>query len=223
MTTPLASVVPIFSTPFGVATLPDAESLNPTLAALLANRATPERRAIGGASGPLTYHSQDDLLQWEDPAMRRALDGIQEGVHSIVAALNTFSPEEYATLRVQVRAWFTIVQPDGCVPAMSYPNTSWCAIYCVQAPEPSTGRVDSGVLRMHETRLGTAFPDATNSTMQMPYHLGHYTWRPVPGQVAVFPASVIHEIALVRSTGALMLITARLRFVAPGQTGVATW
>lgn len=220
---PPPTVVPIFATPFGVATLPDADALNSRLAALLTERATPDRRATGGAPGPLVYHSRDDLLTWSDEPARAVLEGIMASVHSIVSALNSFRPEDYASLRPQVRAWFTIVQPDGYVPATNYPNTTWCAIYCVQAPDPSPARFDSGVLRMQETRLGTTFPDATNTAMQMPYHAGHYTWRPVPGQVAIFPASVIHEIALLRSTGRLMLVSARLRFVAPGQTGVATW
>ena len=43
-----------------------------------------------------------------------------------------------------------------------------------------------------------------------------------PGQMAVFPASLTHEIALVRSPGPLVLVTVRVRFVAPGQQGVAT-
>jgi hypothetical protein len=41
--------------------------------------------------------------------------------------------------------------------------------------------------------------------------------------MAVFPASLTHEIALLRSTGQLVLVTVRVRFVAPGQQGVARW
>jgi hypothetical protein len=67
------------------------------------------------------------------------------------------------------------------------------------------------------------FADATNSTMRIPYTPGHYTWQPVPGQIAVFPASIRHEIALVRSSGHLILVTVRVRFVAPGQEGQSGW
>ena len=223
MSTPAPYIVPIFATPFGIATLPDAAALNQRLAALFTERATEDRRAPFGASGPLTFHSRDDLLDWPEEPVRQVLGGMIAAVNSIVAGLNTLTKEQFDSLNVEARVWFTIVQPDGFVPAMSHPNTAWCAIYCVAAPEPSTARFDSGVLRMHETRIGTVFPDATNSLMQMPYHAGHYTWRPVPGEVAVFPASVIHEIALIRSTSPLLLVSARLRYVAPGQTGVATW
>jgi hypothetical protein len=78
-------------------------------------------------------------------------------------------------------------------------------------------------LRFYESRLGTMFADATNAAMHMPFTPGHSTWRPVPGQLAVFPAALTHEIALLRSPGQLMLVTVRVRFVAPGQQGLARW
>jgi hypothetical protein len=59
--------------------------------------------------------------------------------------------------------------------------------------------------------------------MRKPYTPGHFTWRPVPGQLAVFPASLTHEIALLRSDAPLVLVTVRVRFVAPGQQGLSRW
>jgi hypothetical protein len=115
------------------------------------------------------------------------------------------------------------VAPDGRVPAAIYPLTAWCGIYCVAAPPPSAMRSDSGVLRLYESRLGTMFADATNAAMQVPFTPGHYSWQPVPGQLAVFPGSLTHEIALVRSPGHLVLVTVRVRFVAPGQQGMTRW
>jgi hypothetical protein len=93
----------------------------------------------------------------------------------------------------------------------------------VAAPKPSTTRLDSGLLRLYESRLGTMFADATNAAMRMPYMPAHYGWRPVPGQMAIFPGSVTHEIALVRSTEPLVLVTVRARFVGPGQQGMSRW
>jgi hypothetical protein len=109
------------------------------------------------------------------------------------------------------------------VPAINYPLAAWCAIYCVAAPEPSAKRQDSGILRLYESRLGTMFADASTSAMRLPFKPGHFGLRPEPGQLAVFPASVTHEIALVRSRQQLVLVTVCLRFVAPGQQGVARW
>jgi hypothetical protein len=41
--------------------------------------------------------------------------------------------------------------------------------------------------------------------------------------MAVFPASVLHEIALNRAEANLCLVTARLRFAHAGQTATPPW
>ena len=142
---------------------------------------------------------------------------------SVVETLNAFDPGQLRSFNLEARGWFTIVEQNGSLPAANYPLTAWCAMYCVAAPEPSGSRQDSGALRLYESRLGTMFQDATNSVMRVPFTPSHYTWRPVPGQMAIFPASLTHEIALVRSAGRLILVTARVRYVAPGQHGVGRW
>jgi hypothetical protein len=223
VSTPAPHVVPIFATPFGVVTLPEGEALNQGLAALFAERATPARRAPGVPTPAQTFRSREDLLDWPDEPVQRMTRAMLSGVSAVAASLNEFTAEEFATFRVEARAWFTIVRPDGCVPSTNYTNTAWCAVYCVAAPAPSPTRFDSGVLRMHEARLGTMFPDATTSVTRIPYRPGHYTWRPVPGQLAVFPGAITHEIALVRAPDPLVLVSARVRFVGPRQTGVPWW
>ena len=67
------------------------------------------------------------------------------------------------------------------------------------------------------------FADATNSSLKVPYRPGHNTWRPQAGQLVVFPASLTREITLLRESGELVLMSALVRFVAPGQTGVPWW
>jgi hypothetical protein len=214
------TVVPILATPFGVVPLPDAQALNPALAKLFAMR---RRAGADPQRNPLCYHSRDDLLEWPDEPVPQLTAAIFRGVYTVVQAINDFTDAQLRSFRPEARAWFTVVEPNGCVPAANYPLTAWCGIYCVAAPAPSPTRRDSGVLRLYESRLGTMFADATNATMRIPFTPGHYTWRPVPGQLAVFPASLNHEIALIRSEEQLVLVTVRMRFIAPGQLGVARW
>ena len=221
MNAPPPLVVPILAIPFGVVSLPNAEALNPALATLFAVRMRED--VADQRSSPYCYHSRDDLLEWPDDPVRRLTAEVLRGLNSVVHALNDFTEAQLESFAVQARGWFTVVAPDGRVPASSYPLTAWCGIYCVAAPEPSATRADSGVLRLFEPRLGTMFADASNAAMRLPFTPGHYTWRPVPGQLAVFPASLTHEIALVRAAGQLVLVTVRLRFVAPGQQGLSRW
>jgi hypothetical protein len=211
-------VLPLFATPLGIVTVPNAEDLNSQLADLFRQR-TPKDRAPHS----LVYRSHDDLFDWPEQPARALAGEIFRGVCSVVETLNAFEPGQLRSFNLEARGWFTIVEQLGSLPAASHPLTAWCAMYCVAAPEPSATRQDSGVLRLYESRLGTMFQDATNSVMRVPFTPGHYAWRPVPGQLAVFPASVTHEIALVRSGGKLILVTARVRFVAPGQQGVGRW
>ncbi len=223
MSVPAPEVVPLFATPFGVVTLPDAAALNAGLQPLFDARARPEWRDPTVPAGPRVFRGRDDLYEWPDPPVQQLMRGMLTGVSAVAASINTFTPAAFAALRVESRAWFTIVRQDGCVPSTSYANSAWLAVYCVAAPETSATRFDSGVLRLHESRLGTMFQDATNSEALLPYRHGHSTWRPQPGQMAVFPGSVTHEIALVRSSGELVLVMARVRFVGPDQTGIPWW
>src|SRR5579864_9398746 len=149
------SLVPIFATPLGVVQLPEASSLNPDVATLLSARAA----ADGNGSHQLLpcYCSRDDLLDLTEAPIRKVSSEMLRGVLSVVAAVNEFSDAQLQSFTTQARGWFTIVRPNGHVPARNYPLTSWCGIYCVEAPQPSADRKDSGVLRLYESRLGTMF------------------------------------------------------------------
>jgi hypothetical protein len=144
-------------------------------------------------------------------------------VYSVVGSLNEFTEAQLRSFKLEARAWFTVIRTNGSLPAASYPLTAWCAIYCVTAPPLSEDRADSGVVRLYESRLGTMFQDATNSAMRVPYTQSHFVWRPVAGEMIIFPASLTHEIALLRAAGELTLVTARIRFTAPGQQGLGRW
>lgn len=218
-----SSVVPIFGTPFAVLHLAEANALNPLVSPVLATRIASQAATPAGESQRPCQSSRDDLFDWPEEPVRRLSGELLRAIWGLALSVNEFPESQLRTFTLHARAWATIVPPDGCVPATSYPLTSWCAIYCVQAPEPSPTRMDSGSLRLYESRFGTMFADPTNSAMRLPFRPGHYTWRPVPGQVAIFPASITHEIALVRAPSSLMLITVRARFAGPNQPDVGRW
>lgn len=214
------TVMPIFASPLGIATVPDAARLNLELSTLFA-----QRTAAGNAlaRNPLRFSSRDDLLEWPEAPVRHLGQKLLAAVYSLVGSLGDLSEAQLRSLKVEARAWFTVVRANGGVPAANYPMTAWCAIYCVTAPPPAEDRADSGVVRLYETRLGTTFQDATTAALRIPYSSSHYAWRPVAGQLVIFPASLTHEVALLRAAGELTLVTARLRFVAPGQQGFSRW
>ncbi len=221
MSEPDFSVMPILATPFGVAEIPESGSLNPAVTALFDARTprpgTPARR------DPLVYRSQDDLLEWTDEPVRQLATALFRGLYAVVGAVNELTPDAWRSLSVQARAWYTIVEPNGGVAAAQYPLTAWCGLYWLAAPPPSATRQDSGLLRLYESRPGTMFADATTAQLKLPFTQGHHAWRPQPGHLAVFPASLAHEIAPLRNSERMVLITLRVRFVGPGQEGISRW
>src|SRR6266704_3828060 len=110
------SIVPIFATPFAVVQLPEAQKLNEALGRLLAARAAAESRASASTPGWLCYRSRDELLEWTDEPAQIVCAEILRGIWSFIASINSFSEQELKSLTMQARGWFTIVQPDGCVP-----------------------------------------------------------------------------------------------------------
>jgi hypothetical protein len=220
---PAATLLPIFATPFAQVALPVAAGLNESLAALLASRATEERRDPERRRDPLCYVSREDLFEWRDAPVAAMRDELLAGLCPCVHATTLHSEAEFDRLGIQARARFVIIRPDGCLPAQSMALASWGAIYCVKAPSAPAGRADSGALRLYETRLGGMFADATTWRMRHPFAGGHHLWHPRPGSMAAFPAHLPHEIALNRSDGDLVLLIVRARFANPGQQEAPPW
>ncbi|HXZ60246.1 MAG TPA: hypothetical protein VEG26_08660 [Steroidobacteraceae bacterium] len=222
-TAPATTLMPIFATPFAEVALPVDSALNDSLAALLAARATEERRDAERGHDPLCYVSREDLFEWQDEPVAALRSELLAGLCPAVLATTLHTEAEFDQLGIQARARFVIIRADGCLPARSLPLASWCAIYCVAAPPAPAGRADSGLLRLYESRLGSMFADATTWRMRPPFAGGHHLWRPKAGSMAAFPAHLAHEIALNRGKGDLVLVIARIRFANPGQQAAPPW
>ena len=145
------------------------------------------------------------------------------GVCAAVMAVNQYTETEFDALAVQIRARFVLLSPNGCLPAASAPMASWYAVYCVAAPTPTPSRADSAALRLYAIRDPTMFMDAGNWRLRPPFSGAHHLWVPTSGEMAVFPAGLTHEVALVRSTGTLTLVNVRARFVGSGGAWMPPW
>jgi hypothetical protein len=194
-----------------------ATELNPALASLFLSRAADAYRDPALPSDPLCFRSREDLFEWRGEPVGQLRAQMLAGICAAVKAANLYTEPEFDALGLQARARFAIVRPDGHIPASTSPMASWYALYCVAAPPGAPARADSGVLRLYAVRHGTMFIDAANCRLRPPFDPLHQTWRPIPGQMAVFPASILHEIALNRTDANLLLVGARVRFVSAGQ------
>jgi len=223
MTTAVPTLVPIFATPFAVVSIGAPGGLNAALAPLILSRATEEYRDPSAAGDPLCFRSREDLFEWDSEAVARLRWEMLDAVSRAVMAANGYPQAESDALAAQARARFAIVRPNGGLPGTTAPMASWCAVYCIAAPPAVPARADSGALRLYAVRHASMFLDATNSQLRAPFSVTHYIWRPVAGEMAVFPASILHEVALNRAGEDLLLVTARLRFVHRDQQAQPPW
>lgn len=214
MTTP--HIVPIFAAPLAVVPIEGADELNPVLARHFAASATDERRDPSLPADALCFRSREDVFEWRDEAVVRLRRQMLAGVCAVVMEVNGYTEAELEAMALQARARFAIVRPDGCIPAGTAPMASWCAVYCVAAPPGEPRREDSGVLRLYAVRNINMFIDAGNARLRAPFEPSHMTWRLEPGTMAVFPGSLLHEVALNRGTADLVLVGARVRFTGAG-------
>src|ERR1700759_2402590 len=120
------TVMPILATPLGVATIPDAEPLNRELSALFGQRASD---GAGAARNPLRFISRDDLLEWPDAPVRRLAQNLVGAVYSLVGTVSDIGEAQLRALRLEARAWFTVICSNGALPAAHFPLTSWCGMY----------------------------------------------------------------------------------------------
>lgn len=206
------AVAPMFAAPFATLMHPDAARLNADLLPILLARATEARRDPAAPRSPELYESVPDVYQGAEPAIAALRGFMLGGVLGLVAQLSAGPPAfDPARVRLQARAWLTIVQPEGAVPARSHPMASWCAMYCVQAPELVPERRDGGALRFYDPRLANVYSDDGNAHLLRPYGYGSFGARSIAGQLVMFPAHLLHEIAPLRGATALVTVTATCR------------
>lgn len=205
------ATVPIFATPFSAVNTGADGSFNARLATLCESQRPAAGLAGNASRAPLHFRGKEDFFDSADATAGELKRLMLGNASTVVAALGN-DAAGFTKLRIEARAWCSIVQRDGHVTAQHFPGASWLAVYCVQAGESDAAFKSAGVLRLHERRLESVYRDAGNGELKSPYRYGHHTWSPLPGWMALFPAHVPHEISVVRSVTSLILVFAMIRF-----------
>ena len=213
------NIVPIFAAPFAAVAIDEATPLNPALESLFMSRATDAYRDPAIRPDSLCFRSREDVFEWQEEAVAQLRQRMLAGICQVVMAANLYSEAEMRELGLQARARFAIVRPDGCIPAATEPMASWFALYCVTAPATAPSETNSGTLRLFALRHAQMFIDAANYRLRAPFDTSHQVWHPVPGHMAVFPATLLHEVVLNRTDANLVLVGARVRFARHDEVG----
>ena len=124
--------------PLRCCALPEAHELNPIARRSCSARAHAADTRRAGQRIALCYRSRDDLSN----GTRRA--GAQLCARSCAACWSrwsppstTLAPRSWSPSRCRPAAGSRSCSPTAACRRRSYPLTSWCAIYCVEAPAPA--------------------------------------------------------------------------------------
>jgi uncharacterized protein (TIGR02466 family) len=187
-----------FASPVVLAQHPNPARMNGELETLFLTRETEEFRNKLASHIPQAelFESAFSVFKWPERCVVELRAFMLDNVGAAVAHLNGYKPEDMSKLTLQNHTWFHVMRHGASFVAHNHPNASWSAVYCVRAGEPVAGRPDSGALRFLDHRPGSnAFLDAGNSNMRREYGFGHQALVLVPGQLVIFPAYLVHEVA----------------------------
>jgi hypothetical protein len=202
----------LFATPFAAVNTGAGADFDLRLAKLCEAQRAEASSSDDPSRDPLHFRGRGDLFE-SDETQGELRQLILSRASAVVAGFSDLAEAEFSRLRIQARAWCSIVQRSGHVPCQHFTGTSWLAVYCVQAGTPDEGSRSAGVLRLYERRLASIYRDASTSQLKPPFRFGNHTWTPTRGWMALFPAHVPHEVSVVRSDTPLILVFAMIRFL----------
>jgi uncharacterized protein (TIGR02466 family) len=180
MTTTL-EVMHAFPTVIGRWLVPDAESMNQELQAIIlaeeGKYSSLDRSNIGG------WHSRTDFLNREEPAVTALTNWITWAVNQMIAATAGGS----FTGTVSVSAWATICRNGSYHAPHSHPDSAWSGVYYVDAGTITADRSLSGVLEFIDPRAGVEAVTAPGDPYGEPVRV-----RPQAGLIVIFPSWLYH-------------------------------
>jgi uncharacterized protein (TIGR02466 family) len=175
-------VIPAFPTLIGRFVIPDAETMNQDLRAVILSQeseyASLGRSNIGG------WHSRTDFLNRGEPAvaaLRSWLTWALRGMIAATAGANAFSGS------LSVSGWAAICRTGAYHAPHSHPDSAWSGVYYVDAGTAAPGRPISGVLEFLDPRAGVEAMTAPGDPYGEPFRI-----RPMPGLLVVFPSWLYH-------------------------------
>ena len=175
-------VTEAFPTLIGQLRVPDPESMNQDLQALIltleASYSSLGRSNIGG------WHSRPDFLNGPEPVVGALTTWITWAVRRIVDA--TTGPGAFKGT-LSLSAWATICRAGAYHAPHSHPDSAWSGVYYVDAGAVNPERPLSGVLEFLDPRAGVEAVSAPGDPYGEPSRV-----RPESGLLVVFPSWLYH-------------------------------
>lgn len=175
-------VTPAFPTLIGRLVIPDADSMNQDLQALIV--AEESEYASLGHSNIGGWHSRTDFLNRREPAVSALNVWLTWALRRMIVATagaNAFSGALFLS------GWAAICRAGAYHAPHSHPDSAWSGVYYV---DPGTEKLDrplGGVLEFLDPRAGVEAVTAPGDPYGEPFRI-----RPRPGLLVVFPSWLHH-------------------------------
>ena len=178
----LKSADDIFPTPLLRFDVADADKLNRGLLKEIAKRR--EAESSMSKSNRKGWHSERDLFERKEPAQAALAHII---LRMLAQATKTVAPHtDFNNIELLADGWINVNQPGAYNAPHDHIGSFWSGVYYVQVPEHEEGQGGSiEFLAPHRTLPGHGIIEAPITAQKM-------SVRPKPGQVLMFPATLIH-------------------------------
>jgi uncharacterized protein (TIGR02466 family) len=175
-------VTKAFPTVIGQFRVPDAESMNRELEALIL--AEEDSYVSLGRSNVGGWHSRPDFLNRPEAAVGALTTWVTWVVSKMVDATAGFGAFQGA---LSVSAWATICREGAYHAPHSHPDSAWSGVYYVDAGQLNLIRPLSGELEFLDPRAGAEAVSAPGDPYGEPFRV-----RPESGLLVVFPSWLYH-------------------------------
>ena len=175
-------VTPAFPTLIGRFRIPDADTMNQDLHALIlaeeAKYASVGRSNIGG------WHSRPDFLNLQEPAVAGLTTWLTWTLRRMIEVT---SGEEASKGSFSISAWATLCREGAYHAPHSHPDSAWSGVYYVDPGTDTRGQPLSGVLEFLDPRAGVEAVTAPGDPYGEPFRV-----RPAAGLIVIFPSWLYH-------------------------------
>lgn len=215
-------LVNMFSVPFAFSTHPDHTRLNPLLKKVVLEM---ERSGKAANPRPFTqrnatlFESHFDLFRNKDPAIQELKGFCWDQMMSFIGQLNSYDLAKLKTIQIYNDCWFHITRRGGFFGLHNHPNASWSGVYCVDPGRHDPGNKDSGALCfVNPMTFGGMHLDVAVANMKLPWACQGANMQLDPGQLVLFPSSIMHDVKPFEGEGERITIAFNCWFGVSGQT-----
>ena len=175
-------VTPAFPTLIGRVRLPDAETLNQGLHALILNEEA--QYPSLGRSNIRGWHSRPDFLHRSDANVDALTSWIIWSLRRMICA-TTGQDAFKGTL--SITAWAAVCRAGAYHAPHSHPDSAWSGVYYVDGGAENPDQPLSGMLEFLDPRAGAEAVSAPGDPYGEPFRV-----RPQAGLLVVFPSWLYH-------------------------------